>query len=379
MTINRQHLATAQACAPDTPEVVISDIATRLAVRLGISTACAVRYCDVGMLATTYPAITTCLATGAFSFAHMTRLADDLLAVPQAHRPKVDTTIATKVLTPTRACQAVPAVRCVHRRAQAIIAEICPPARPTDTDEVPTPPPPAGSLSIDTRDENTTTFHLTVDKPDAAELTAAITTTAAQRDLTTAEALIALIRGQVTTSVTVNLYAPRTNPQQLSTATAGLTDTQRARWVPRITHTRAVGWAYTRGYAPTDVVRAMVTGRDGTCRFPGCGVDAAECQIDHITRFDHTTPTGGGPTVTGNLHCLCAFHHRVKTSGQWDVTMAGDGTQVWTSHGDGHVVVTEPGGPLRRASFTHRATNRARILTDRNNQLKPPPDNEPPF
>ncbi|WCZ37521.1 hypothetical protein CHEID_09985 [Corynebacterium heidelbergense] len=206
-------------------------------------------------------------------------------------------------------------------------------------------------MSIDTRDENTTT----------------------------AEALIALIRGQLTTSVTVNLYAPRSNPQQLSTATAGLTDTQRARWVPRITHTRAVGWAYTRGYAPSDAVRAMVTGRDGTCRLSSCGVDAAECQIDHITRFDRTTPTGGGPTVTGNLPCLCVFHHRVKTSGHWDVTMAGDGTQAWTSHGDGHVIITEPGGPLRRASFTHRATNRARILTDRNNQLKPPPDNEPPL
>ncbi|WP_273661422.1 hypothetical protein [Corynebacterium heidelbergense] len=240
MTGNRQHLATAQVCAPDDPEVVISDIATRLA--------------------------------------------DDLLAVPPAHRQQVDTTIATKVLTPTRACQAVPAVRCVHRRVQAIIAEICPPpARPTDTDEVPTPPPSAGTLSIDTRDENTTTFHLSVDKPDAAELTAAITTTAARGDLTTAEALIALIRGQVATS------------------------------------------------------------------------------------------------VTGNLPCLCAFHHRVKTSGHWDVTMAGDGTQAWTSHGDGDVIITEPGGPLRRASFTHRATNRARILTERNNQLKPPPDDEPPF
>ncbi|WP_273661130.1 hypothetical protein [Corynebacterium heidelbergense] len=128
MTVNRQHLATAQVCAPDDPEVVISDIATRLAVRLGISTAYAVRSCDVGMLAATYPAIATCLATGAFSFAHMTGLADDLPAVPPAHRQKVDTTIATKVLTPTRACQAVPAVRCVHRRVQAIIAEICPPS-----------------------------------------------------------------------------------------------------------------------------------------------------------------------------------------------------------------------------------------------------------
>ncbi|MGN0100019.1 MAG: DUF222 domain-containing protein, partial [Dietzia sp.] len=40
--------------------------------------------------------------------------------------------------------------------------------------------------------------------------------------------------------------------------------------------------------------------RDGTCRHPGCTVDAHDCEIDHVIAFDHQRPELGGPTAEWN-------------------------------------------------------------------------------
>ena len=49
--------------------------------------------------------------------------------------------------------------------------------------------------------------------------------------------------------------------------------------------------------------------------------------------------------------------------GLWDVTAAADGTEVWSSIDDGHVVVTVPTGPLadRRVTYAERAERRRRV------------------
>lgn len=45
-----------------------------------------------------------------------------------------------------------------------------------------------------------------------------------------------------------------------------------------------------------------------------------------------------------------------------------DGTQVWTSQGDGHQVLTAPGGVLGRSTFAQRAVRRVKTLAEHNAQ-----------
>ncbi|MFD8879325.1 HNH endonuclease signature motif containing protein [Corynebacterium xerosis] len=104
---------------------------------------------------------------------------------------------------------------------------------------------------------------------------------------------------------------------------------------------------------------AFVEGRDGVCRFPMCDKPAHRDDKDHVENFNHDDPEAGGPTDTGNLHCLCRRHHNVKTSKLWDVEAHPDGTEVWTSADGEHRYVTVPQGPLAgfgRQTFDARAT-----------------------
>jgi hypothetical protein len=56
---------------------------------------------------------------------------------------------------------------------------------------------------------------------------------------------------------------------------------------------------------PSDLARHVEV-RDGTCRYPGCAVPAARCDLDHVVPFPH------GPTAAHNLVPLCRRHHRFK-------------------------------------------------------------------
>ncbi|MDQ2721875.1 MAG: HNH endonuclease [Actinomycetota bacterium] len=75
----------------------------------------------------------------------------------------------------------------------------------------------------------------------------------------------------------------------------------------------------------------LVRARDGRCRFPGCGVPARNCDLDHILAFNHDNPSAGGATTAENLHCLCRWHHRLKTRGDWTVRLQTGAIMVWTS------------------------------------------------
>ena len=80
-------------------------------------------------------------------------------------------------------------------------------------------------------------------------------------------------------------------------------------------------WAY----RPRAALDRHVRLRDATCRFPGCSVPAAECDLDHLVPF----PTG--PTTAGNLHALCRHHHRMKHESGWTVQALADNGLRWTS------------------------------------------------
>ena len=70
-------------------------------------------------------------------------------------------------------------------------------------------------------------------------------------------------------------------------------------------------------YQPGAETTALVRARDRHCRFTGCTMPAARCQLDHITAFDHDNRAAGGWTIPSNTQCLCAFHHALKTAGLW--------------------------------------------------------------
>jgi Domain of unknown function (DUF222) len=59
-------------------------------------------------------------------------------------------------------------------------------------------------------------------------------------------------------------------------------------------------------YLPPADLAHHVEIRDRTCRYPGCAVPAARCDLDHVVPFPH------GPTSADDLIALCRRHHRFK-------------------------------------------------------------------
>lgn len=70
-----------------------------------------------------------------------------------------------------------------------------------------------------------------------------------------------------------------------------------------------------RSYRPPPGMARYVRLRDGTCRFPGCGVRAERCDLDHVT------PWPRGSTRPSNLLTLCRHHHRLKHATRWRVEL----------------------------------------------------------
>jgi hypothetical protein len=91
-------------------------------------------------------------------------------------------------------------------------------------------------------------------------------------------------------------------------------------------------------YPPSGPLREVIQERDQTCRFPGCQRKATACEIDHVI------PWPEGATNRDNLACLCAYHHRLKTFGNWKLTLDADGACTWTSP-DGLQYITRPPKP----------------------------------
>ncbi len=92
---------------------------------------------------------------------------------------------------------------------------------------------------------------------------------------------------------------------------------------------------------PADL-KALITTRDTTCRFPGCTHPAARSDLDHTVAW-----ADGGTTDATNLAALCRRHHTVKHQTSWQVrqhdTTGMGGTLEWTSPtGRTHVTRPEP-------------------------------------
>ncbi|QTV79756.1 HNH endonuclease [Microbacterium sp. NIBRBAC000506063] len=84
-------------------------------------------------------------------------------------------------------------------------------------------------------------------------------------------------------------------------------------------------------YSPTESMRRFLRARDQRCRFPGCHVPAARCDIDH--NHDHAE---GGATHICNLCHFCRGHHTLKhpdlrDEDRWTAQLAPDGSVIWRS------------------------------------------------
>lgn len=104
-------------------------------------------------------------------------------------------------------------------------------------------------------------------------------------------------------------------------------------------------------YRPSTALAERVRYRDRTCRHPGCDVAAQQCEIDHVVPYFHRGPATGGWTIDTNLHCLCRYHHSLKTMGLWTPVMLADGVEFWVSNG-GTTAITVP-GTTQLADLSH--------------------------
>ncbi|MGB5951638.1 MAG: HNH endonuclease signature motif containing protein [Ornithinimicrobium sp.] len=85
-------------------------------------------------------------------------------------------------------------------------------------------------------------------------------------------------------------------------------------------------------YRPPARIKNFVRFRDGTCRFPGCGVAARRCDLDHVVPWSSGVGIGSaGRTEPNNLICLCRRHHRIKTLSRWTPVLDPVSAEVtWT-------------------------------------------------
>ncbi|WP_225755023.1 HNH endonuclease signature motif containing protein [Actinotalea sp. Marseille-Q4924] len=96
-----------------------------------------------------------------------------------------------------------------------------------------------------------------------------------------------------------------------------------------------------KGYRPSPTVVSAVVDRAPTCTFPGCGVAASWCDIDHITPYDHAR-RDEVQTRTSGLHPLCRHHHVMKTHGRWSAERdPATGVTTWRSR-TGQVYTRDP-------------------------------------
>ncbi|GEM_PF-408225 len=370
----------------------IEDHTSRISARTGLSAWKAEQFSEVGLVLQRFPRLTAIALDGLLNFQLVQRMCEHLSIVDPAKDELIDHALV-RLLQPTVPNQAMRTTKWVDETLTQLIDFLDPLARPLpeddnfgdetreqDNGENPNsddldPDGPAlddgvRGFSYDNRNPDYTTFTLTVDALTGVELLKAIKNAALTNGVTQGDALLGLIRGSTTANITLNLYK-NTHGLPLDEVFGEghwLTKAASPAWLDRVTHLAGAGASGNGGYKPSEQTAAMVAGRDGHCRFPGCTVPAHRCEIDHVHRYDHDDPESSGPTSTENLHLLCPKHHRLKTAGSWDVTLHPDAAETWTSHGDGHTVITTADGPLGRQTFQHKAVKRIRVAHAYNQQ-----------
>ena len=82
--------------------------------------------------------------------------------------------------------------------------------------------------------------------------------------------------------------------------------------------------------------RRALQARDGTCRFPGCGVPARRTHLPHLLAWEL-----GGPTDLINALSLCGAHHGRVHDGHYQILGSPDGELRFVTR-DGRPIVPPP-------------------------------------
>jgi len=77
---------------------------------------------------------------------------------------------------------------------------------------------------------------------------------------------------------------------------------------------------------PTPALARLLRHQQTRCAFPGCGVPAARCDLDHTVAH-----AAGGRTALDNIGTLCRHHHRAKHVGGWMLDQPLPSVFDWTS------------------------------------------------
>jgi len=129
----------------------------------------------------------------------------------------------------------------------------------------------------------------------------------------------------------------------------------RAAWLRR----RAAGIPAAPASLPLDIaeatdtipvhLRRAVRRRDRHCRFPGCDLPAAGCEVHHIVH----RKDGGRHTLT-NLALLCRFHHLIAIHRWgWQFTLHPDGTTTAVSPDGTKTLHSHPPARAAQLSVSH--------------------------
>jgi Domain of unknown function (DUF222) len=78
-------------------------------------------------------------------------------------------------------------------------------------------------------------------------------------------------------------------------------------------------------YTPSRKLKHIVRARTTRCTAPGCGAQAACCDLDHTTAYP------AGRTCQCNLSPPCRRHHRAKQAPGWQLTQPEPGVMRWTT------------------------------------------------
>lgn len=146
----------------------------------------------------------------------------------------------------------------------------------------------------------------------------------------------------------------------IDTATARALAGLASGWDRVLTHPISGEMLAVDRYRPNARLRRHLRARDQRCRFPGCGIVARKCDLDH----NHAAASGGA-TCESNLSAFCRRHHMLKHHSPWHVEQRPGGVLEWTS-------------PTGREYIDRPPPQNTVVFTDESPPDQPAPDEPPP-